>query len=556
MTFHPSHFAGLVAEDSQAQARLFTQYLGRRDDFDVIVIGSGMGGGILADELTELAGNAKRILVLDAGSYLFPTHVYNVSRFDNGGVARSFSCRNFWQAGGFGDEHYLHEAPQLNLGGRSIFWSGLIPTAQAWELDFFPDAVRAALTPLALAAAGSKLNQSITLGTFAEQIVAELAQSPLADDFRIEQTPRAVHQPYLTDAGTPRASYFLEPTGVFNTAELLINQLDRDRDHDGPGLHLQIHQYVEDVQPLSGGWFRLASRTTTTGQARFYYAPKIVLAAGSIESPKLLARSTVGRGLNSDVRSRVGRALTDHPTTEDRAGFVTHCGPVEIPRDEHAKIILYSRGGRDQNGQIRFPFNVEVNINHQYWHVHQNDPDQVPQVGQEGDSVLDFKFSFANCLDPDNVIHPAAPFQYVPQIEFRNLNWTSHLEGRFARLAGWQKNPAEIFAVLNGVGDRLLSQFRRRGQPVQASSPLGQDGRGFGRGTVHHAVGSLHMPYRPSLDAPVSYESVVDENLQVLGAPGLFVCDMSVLPISTAANPVRSLAALALRLGQHLATLD
>ncbi len=126
MTFHPSHFAGLVAEDSQAQARLFTQYLGRRDDFDRHRRRVGHGGRDLADELTELAGNAKRILVLDAGSYLFPTHVAQRLALRQWRVARSFSCRNFWQAGGFGDEHYLHEAPQLNLGGRSIFWSGLI----------------------------------------------------------------------------------------------------------------------------------------------------------------------------------------------------------------------------------------------------------------------------------------------------------------------------------------------------------------------------------------------------------------------------------------------
>jgi choline dehydrogenase-like flavoprotein len=44
----------------------------------------------------------------------------------------------------------------------------------------------------------------------------------------------------------------------------------------------------------------------------------------------------------------------------------------------------------------------------------------------------------------------------------------------------------------------------------------------------------------------------VDENLKVHGTSGLYVCDMSVLPVSTAANPVRALAGLALRLSKHL----
>ena len=42
------------------------------------------------------------------------------------------------------------------------------------------------------------------------------------------------------------------------------------------------------------------------------------------------------------------------------------------------------------------------------------------------------------------------------------------------------------------------------------------------------------------------------QNLEVKGAPGLYVCDMSVMPVSTAANPVRALGGLALRLSKHL----
>ena len=45
---------------------------------------------------------------------------------------------------------------------------------------------------------------------------------------------------------------------------------------------------------------------------------------------------------------------------------------------------------------------------------------------------------------------------------------------------------------------------------------------------------------------------MVDENLCVNGTENLYVCDMSVMPISTAANPVRALVALALRLSEHL----
>ena len=80
----------------------------------------------------------------------------------------------------------------------------------------------------------------------------------------------------------------------------------------------------------------------------------------------------------------------------------------------------------------------------------------------------------------------------------------------------------------------------------------GNRGKGFGWGTVHHAGGSLRMPYRSRLDAPLAVDSVVDEDLRVFGTQGLYVCDMSVMPLSSAANPVRTLVAPALRLSRHL----
>ncbi|MCG8314121.1 MAG: GMC oxidoreductase [Pseudomonadales bacterium] len=550
MTFKASDFQGFVAKDSEVQARLFTQYLGYRDDFDIIIIGSGMGGGILADDLADRVGNSQRILVLEAGSYLFPTHVYNISRFDNGGVARSFACQSFYQDGGFTAERYIHEQPQLNLGGRSIFWSGLIPTIQPWELQFFPASVRAALMPSVLENAGKKMNESKSLGEFSQQIVDHLSNTSLGDDFEIQQTPRALHQPYLTQTGQAKGQYFSEPTGVFNTSELLINQLGRDRNHDGNGLHLQIHQYVEDIVRLSSGWFRVLGRTTTTGEPRYYYAPQVVLAGGAIESPKLLNRSTVAQTIDPGIRSLIGKGLTDHPTTDSRTAAVSHCGTLSIPKNEHAKIILYSKGYRDSGG-IRFPFNVEININHEYWHKRDIDPDSGMRI-PTGASVLDFKYSFANCIDQDNAIYPTPPFQYVPKIDFRNLNWTTHTAYRLAVLAGWNKTPSEIFSVLNGVGQRLLNEFSFNGSPVNPSAELGQQGTGFGRGTVHHAAGSLHMPHVPALDQQESQGSVVDEDLAVRDVPGMYVCDMSVMPISSAANPVRTLAALALRLSERL----
>ena len=559
MSFHASTYANFIAHASPAQSRLFLQYLGPRDDFDIIIIGSGIGGGVLADDLADRLGGHQRILVLEAGSFVYPTHVYNFCRFSNAAVARHFACDTFWQTGHPGAENYLGEMPQLNFGGRSIFWSGLIPTVQDWELEFFPERVRHDLRHGWLTAAGATMNESRSLGATAQAMVHHLRQSPLAADFVIEQTPRALHQPYLRPDGTPGEEFFQEPTGVFNTAELLINQasLTPGLSHgDHAGFQLLLNHYVEDLQH-HGSHYAVVARNTLTQAARTFRAGTVVLAAGSIESPKLLRRSSLYPWLPDAVKPLVGRGLTDHPTSNESAALVTHLGGLPLPKSSHAKIILYSRGLRD-GGAIRYPFNVEMNLNHEYWHLRENDP-HAPAASfstndPAGPSRLDLKFSFGNCLDDCNEVKAAPPFGYVPEVWFRNLSWMDHLSHhRFPALANWHKSNEQIFAVLNHVTHQIFSQFSRDGTPARPADEAwyGQNGKGFGWGTVHHAAGTLRMPYRTHLDGPFHPVSVLDEDLRVAGHHHLYVCDMSVLPFSSAANPVRTLVALALRLSRH-----
>ena len=558
-------YENLITEQSEMQKRLFAQYSGANLHFDVIIVGSGMGGGILADDLADRFGphSTKRILVLEAGSYLFPTHVYNSSRFPNADVARKYAVKTFTQAGGENDQHYIHERPQLNFGGRSVFWSGLIPSIQPWELEFFPQNVRDGIRSR-LVEAGRKLNASITMGNKAKAIVQALRQSPLAHHFEIQETPRALHQPYLTSAGAPGDEFWIESTGVFNTAELLINQLGLNPGNpdvaNGRRLQLLLNHYLESIEQRAGGGYKLDVKDTVANQPRVFTADVVVLAAGSIESPKILRRSPVFSTLPAASAGLVGKGLTDHPTTDPVGGLVTHIGSVNIPKDSHAKIIFYSKGSRDGTGSIIYPFNVEMNVNHEYWHLRENDPTSPNVViGRGHESIIDIKFSFGNFLDNDNEIELGAGSTppYVPQIRFKNLHWMDDLsQNRFKALAGWNKSYDDIFWVLNDLTNQIFSQFQKDGGRAWPEGWYGQGGRDFGYGTVHHAVGTLRMPYKSRFDAAqFNATSVVDENLMVVGHQNLYVCDMSVMPYSSSANPVRTLAALALRLSEHLTAL-
>jgi choline dehydrogenase-like flavoprotein len=516
--FSASTYPGLISQRSEAQGRFIAEPDAARTAFDVVIVGSGMGGGLLADLLSDAfrsTGPQKRVLVLEAGSYLFPSHVYNLCRFDNSTVAGRYGVSTVRQDGGGpgGPDHILDQL-QLNLGGRTIFWSGLIPQIQPWELAFFPPAVRTDVEQR-LAAAGEVLNESESLGDVPRSLATALAAVPgLAGEFDVRETPRALHQPYLTDAGVPAGQYWIEPTGVFNTAELLVNQVGLPSKDPGGPLDLLLNHYVEAVGRRPDGAYEVVAQDVLGQRTRTFTAPVVVLAAGSLGSPKILRRSPAYSALPTEVRALVGKGLTDHPTTSWVEALVTEIAGVPVPPDHHAKIIMYSRGNRDATGATNFPFNVEMNVNARYWHIRENDPTDSAKPFREGEkSIVEFKFSFGNCLDDGNDIVFDNPYR-----------------------------PNRVLSTCKD-GDRAA---------VPLSGYVGQNGKGFGHGTVHHAVGTLRMPARTSHATPDFGPSVVDTDLRVHGEPGLYVCDMSVLPFSSAANPVRALTALTLRLAERL----
>lgn len=552
-----NNYVNLVTEKPQAHTRLIRDYDGNTKDFDFIIIGSGIGGGILADDLADRLGTSHRILVLDVGSFIYPTHVYNISRIPNDSVAPHFGVDNFKQLPS--DSHFIGAKPQLCFGGRSIFWSGLIPRAQSWEMEFFPDEVRQDLASQYFDLANIRMNASFSLSDKAQELVDYFQSSDLNTDFEIKQTPRALHQPYLNPDGTPRDQFFVEPTGVFNTAELLINQvgLTPGADQDGNGLFIKLNTFVESIQNVPFDWYEVKTTNTITGEQVSFYAPKVVIAAGSTESPKLINRSAIYQNLPVEIQKKVGFGLTDHPVTGESQAYVSSVGKngsrIPLSRRDHAKIIFYSRGNRDASGHVIYPFNIEMNVNHEYWHLRNNDPSAEPVIDDTSKTRVDIKFSFGNCLDDENGIFSSADDNYTPYIRFKRFsNLSDLLQSRFPALAGWSKGENEFFDLLNQTRNRVFAEFN----DVDFITGVYGGGSGkqwpFGWGTVHHACGTLRMPWKANRNASFDNNSVVDEDLKVRGTTGLYVCDMSVMPISTAANPVLALAGLALRLSNHL----
>ena len=116
------------------------------DPFDIVVIGAGMYGGYVADKLYRHSENlGLRVLVLDAGSFLIPTHTQNLPRLGLNAPTEQVVASNAQDPGPqnlvWGHPWHSNQAfPGLAYcpGGRSIFWGGWSPRLTSADLGARP----------------------------------------------------------------------------------------------------------------------------------------------------------------------------------------------------------------------------------------------------------------------------------------------------------------------------------------------------------------------------------------------------------------------------------
>lgn len=500
----------LVTENGAMAQRFFPRNLDPQHEYDVIVVGSGMGGGLLA---SRLAAAGADVLVLEAGSLLFPTHVGNLARrlrygrFDKHvwSLWPDFRVVNYRNAPGSA----YAGGQAFNLGGRSVFWGGLIPRQAPWELAAWPQPVRDALLAGGFDEAEQALNRVAPEVTPYQADSRQWLQSAIPG-FVAEDAPVAVQYRGATALSIP--------AGLFSTADLLLE--DRLVEAPAPGAtrptvnhHLAVWSVITDparADRVVGvrGWDLLGQRE------RSFRARVVVLAAGTLESAKIALQS----GLN-DPNGKIGRGFTDHAIRYRH--FTLPPGSARASATESAKVVL----SHPQANAGAHAYHVVVELGASFNQGRYVDARDLAaeRLARNDWMLCELVFMAYAPLDDANGVAldggPAAPLL----VSMRPTPPSA------ADLAEQDRIAASLFAALGA-------------QPVLGEPDLSLQTAALGG--VAHEVGTLRMAGDGS--------GVVDSDLRFLAYENLYACDNSVFPTSPAANPSLTLAALALRLARHL----
>jgi len=505
VAFPPSSTQEVVVENSRVQQMFFPPNLNEDELFDVIVVGSGIGGGILADQLSDMN---KKVLVLEAGSYLFPTHVANLPRqhqvgqFDKHiwGLFDEFKITNYANAA----DSQFEGGQAFNLGGRSLFWGGLIPQMQEWEMDFWPTPIRQYLSSGGYQRAENLMNRTPLPASSYQERIKQALQEQLPD-FRYLDAPMAVQY--------SNGNLSTIPTGMFSTADLLMESRLTNAATGNQNLFINLNHAVAKVETQGNQITGVLAYDLIARQYRTYRAKAVVLAAGTVESAKIAQLSQL-----QDTNNKIGIGITDHPI------YFTHfaipdTSPFYSPRD-NSKILAQHTQSQVNN----HAYNVVLELGADFNQGRFVDDDILAQHVQLRSNTMlcEIVFLFNAPLMESNYVQQVGPSYAKPEVQMQPSP---------------SANP--FYAEINALKDQIIGMVG--GIPL-AFNDLSLKQAGLGG--VAHEVGSLRLG-NPG-------ESVVDTNLKFWDYENLYACDLSVFPSSPAANPTLTLAALAIRLAEHL----
>jgi len=544
--------------------------------YDFIIIGTGIGGGVLAGDLFDRyrkLGRTHKILVVEKGDVLFHSHCLNTSRPNDPGPGRGQDNDAFFRD--FRTPYNIIPDPHpdwnggalYGLGGRSPIWGLFAPRPHDETLQrYFPKSVRDELIGTYFEQAETLMKLSLPKTkpvhyhlmsrldlTGDPEAHAQWKWGRITSEFHDERNFSFSQGAYSPIDKLLEIAMAVPPSGKTGSFNILLNaQVEKLEFVSGPG-NKRAASCV-NVKDSGGTVHKLQCKSD--GQ--------VILCAGSVESAAILLRSDV------DLAAMGGTHITDHDIY-----FVERRFNYQMPSDRDVvgpmKLQTYARIGAQYEVKScppwpplpsgPFPPNCFP-------------PVEIPPGTNPGG-------------DAEEIIRKRDPFWLITHrkrdIALVNMSidassflpWRTLKDNSIPKLIvvfvlKSELNPANKIEVRGNVTEVTIERLNDDDLPAKkrdmmkiaedAINTVGKvlkvdllppgSGEGVLRrlelGAVAHELGSIPMSQRDGETA------CLDADLVLRGFTNVSVCDMSVLPVSIEVNPTLTLAALALRLSQKL----
>jgi choline dehydrogenase-like flavoprotein len=505
-------------------------------DYDIIIIGTGAGGGTLAH---RLAPSGKKILIIERGTFL-PREKANWSPIEVFKQERYFNAETWYDK----KNQELHPAAGYWVGGNTKFYGGTLFRAR--EEEFNTVIHKGGISPewcLKYADFEPYYTQAEKLYNVHGKRGLDPTEPWANEEYAF---PAISHEPRIQEVHDDLKAKGLRPFYLpmaikINEAQQFLSKCIRCETCDGhpclvhakadaeviavrpaiqhPNVRLLTEAKVQRLQTSASGRKITAVETEVAGEVKLFRAAIVVVACGAINSAALLLRSPNDQhphGL-ANRSDQVGRNYMKH-----------NCGVVVgLMERENPTIFQKTLGINDFYwGESDFPYpmgqvQLSGKVNKE---MLMNDVPVTTGTEVSADETaahsVDWWLMGEDLPDPHNRVHLKGD---KIQIDYTENNTES-----FNRLVHrW----IEVLKSINtDMGWILGSRYYHSSFPLR---------------WVAHQCGTCRFGIDPET-------SVLDPNCRTHEIDNLYVVDGSFFPSNIGSNPTLTIIANALRVGDHL----
>jgi choline dehydrogenase-like flavoprotein len=506
------------------------------EHYDIIIIGSGAGGGTLAH---TLAPTGKRILILERGNYLArerqnwdSVEIWGKQRYRNSGKwhdaanDREFTPKQHYYVGG-NTKFYgavLFRMRERDFGAVTHV-DGVSP---AWPISYAemePYYTRAEqLYHVHGERGGDPLDPWAT---------AEYPHPAISDEPRIAQLrsdlrgaglrPFALPMGIMIDESRPQKSPCVRcdtcdgfPCLVQAKADAHVVCVEPALRH--ANVSLLTDAYVSKLETSPTGRAITGVVVERNGQRERYTADLVVVSAGAINTAALMLRSANDRHPNGLANSsgQVARNLMLHNNSSLIAISKTP-NPTKFQKTLGINDFYYG------DGEWPFPLGAMQMLGRSDPFTMSLDAPDAPDPADLASRSLDFWLTTEDLPVHDNRIDVRTDGSI--SLHYRPTNLSAH---------------SRLIDTFKG----LLDTMRCSNEVMERTQYLGGK---LGINGVAHQNGTMRFGTDPAT-------SVLDTNCRAHDIDNLFVVDSSFFVSSSAVNPTLTIIANALRVGEHIAS--